>query len=236
MLASWPPAVGGEAPGEVFITRASLTEERSTAPDPAETVIAHIGDSITATSYLPFDRRIDALLNAACLKDFPGRRIRNINLEVDGEYIGEFLDTGRYQSAIKEHLAKIDIAVIQYGSNDSRRYDAAEFKKRLGALCDTPAVDYPGIRFVIATGPYIHGADDANLKQYGPFWQAARDLAAARSFPLADVYKAFEARKDHALSIKEGDAHPSAAGVALRAETEFAALRTLLAAPAKAKP
>lgn len=227
--------VGGSAPGEVFITRVSLTEERSTAPDPAETVIVHIGDSITATSYLPFDRRIDVLLNGMCRKEFPDRRIRNINLGVDGEYIGELLDGGRYQSAIKEHLAKIDIAVIQYGSNDSRKYDAAEFRKRLGTLCDRLAADYPGIRFVICTGPYIYGVDYANLKQYAAYWQASRDLATERSLPLADIYKAMEAKKDPALSIKPGDAHPSVAGVQVRAETEFTALRALLAMPAPQK-
>lgn len=227
--------VGGTAPGEVFVTRVSLTEERSTAPDPAETVIVHIGDSLTATSYLPFDQRIDVLLNAMCRKEFPDRRIRNINLGVDGEYVGALLDEGRYQSAIKEHLAKIDIAVIQYGNNDSRKYDAAEFQKRLGMLCDRLAADYAGIRFVICTGPYIHGVDYANTKQYPGYWQASRDLAAARTLPLADIYKAMEARKDSALYIKPGDAHPSALGVQLRAQTEFAALRALLAIPAPSK-
>ena len=201
--------VGGTAPGEVFVTRVSLTEERSTAPDPAETVIVHIGDSITATSYLPFDQRIDVLLNTMCRKEFPHRRIRNINLGVDGEYIGDFIDGGRYQSAVKEHLAKIDIAVIQYGNNDSRKYDAAEFRKRLGTLCDKLAADYPGIRFVIGTGPYIYGNEYANLKQYAAYWQASRDLAAERSLPLADIYKALEARKDPSLAIKPGDAHPA---------------------------
>ena len=229
-------SVGGDAPGEVFVTRVSLTEERSTAPDPAETVIAHIGDSITATSYLPFDRRIDVLLDAMCLKECPARRIRNINLGVDGESVIELLDSGRYQSAIKEHLAKIDIAVIQYGANDRRKYGAVEFKKRLGAFCDKLAADYPGIRFVIGTGPYMHGVDDSIMKQYAPYWQASRDLAAERSFPLADVYKAFEAQHDIALTIKPGDIHPSVAGVQLRAQTEFAALRVLLAAPAQHKP
>jgi lysophospholipase L1-like esterase len=228
--------VGGEASGEVFVSRAALTEERSTAPDPAETVIAHIGDSITATSYLPFDRRIDVLLDAMCLKEFPARRICNINFGVDGESVIELLDSGRYQSAMKEHLAKIDIAVIQYGANDRRKYDAVEFKKRLGAFCDKLAADYPGIRFVIGTGPYMHGVDDSILKQYAPYWQASRDLAAERSLPLADVYKAFEAQHDIALTRKPGDIHPSVSGVQVRAECEFAALRVLLAAPTQHNP
>ncbi|MFC1582037.1 SGNH/GDSL hydrolase family protein [Planctomycetota bacterium] len=220
--------LAGKAPGAYYLTAVSMAEAGSAVPDKKETVIVHIGDSVTITSYLPFSQRVDALLQARLEKELPKKKFRNINLGVDGEWIGALLDTGRYEAVMKDNLKKIDIAIIRYGANDRRKYDVTEFKKKYNMLCDNLERDYPGIKITIGTGPYIHGSGDANKNQYGPYWRAGREVARERKYPVADIYKAFEKEATEATAIKKGDAHPSADGVGLVAETEYAVLKKLL--------
>ncbi len=221
----------GKAPGEYRFTEASLVEVGSSMPARDVTVIAHIGDSITITSYLPFSERVDAVLQGMIEKALPGRKVRNLNLGVDGEWIGQLLDTGRYDSVVKENYRQIDIAVIRYGANDQRKYSKEEFKKRLAILCGNLERDFAGVRIVIGTGPYIHGSTWNNEKQYGPYWQAARDVAADRGYPVADIYKRFEKEATEKTARKKRDAHPGAFGVRLVAEEEFAIISKLLEKP-----
>lgn len=215
-------------PMEYTLTGVKLEELQSTKPDGKEFVIGHIGDSFTATSYLPFDDRIDRVLQGLIETKLKGRKIRNLNLGVDGEFLQDLVETGRYEKAIHQQFAHFDLLIIRYGANDRRKYDTAEFTKRLGALCDTLEKDYPGVKIVIGAGLYLKGADDINKKQYGPYWQACREFAAARKYPLADVYAAFEKANADDLTRGPADMHPSAKGVKLTAETEFAVIEPLL--------
>ncbi|HHN46010.1 MAG TPA: hypothetical protein ENN09_01090 [Planctomycetes bacterium] len=222
--------LSGETPGEFHVAAISLLEAGSSAPSPDETVIVHLGDSITITSYLSFQQRVEALLQAKLAGAFPAKKIRNVNLGVDGEFLGEMLDSGRYDKVIRENYKKIDVAVIRYGANDRRMYSVDRFKELLGALCDNLVGDYPGIIIVIGTGPYIHGSENANRHQYGPYWQAASEFAAARNYPLVEIYKRFEAEASEKTAVKKGDAHPSAYGVSVMADAEFEVLSKLLRA------
>jgi len=215
-------------PGEYYISNVSLKEIRSTKPEEKEVVIGHLGDSITITSYLPFGKRVDGLLNTMCLNLFPDKRIRNVNLGVDGEFIKGLLDSGRYDRAIKAQYSKFDVVVIRYGANDRKQYSLDEFKKLLGTLCDRLEKDYPGVTIVMGTGPYIHKSDSANKTEYGPFWQAGRDFAKERKYALVDVYARFEKEASEATAVKPGDAHPSVLGVNLTADEEFKILQPII--------
>ena len=220
--------LGDGGPGEYYVSSVSLTEIASTKPEEKEIVIAHLGDSITITSYLPFGKRVDGLLNNMCEIAFPGKRIRNVNLGVDGEFIKGLLDSGRYDRAIKAQYSKFDVVIIRYGANDRKQYSLDEFHKLLGVLCDKLQQDYPGVTIVMGTGPYIHKSDSANKTEYGPFWQAARDFAKERKYALVDIYARFEKEASEATAVKPGDAHPSELGVKLVADEEFKILQPIL--------
>jgi len=222
----------GDQPGTYCFKRASLTEVASTKADKSEVVIAHLGDSITITSYLPFSQRIDAVLAPHISKAFPALKVRQLNLGVDGESAKVLLDTGRYNKALKENYDRLDIAIIRYGSNDSRLPDGGGpegFRKQLARLCDALQRDYPGITLILGTGPCLHNADAVNTK-YAPYWQAVRDLAKERAYAVADVYRSFEKEASLKTAKAEGDMHPSPYGVKLAADVEFAALEKILKA------
>ncbi|MBA3709020.1 MAG: SGNH/GDSL hydrolase family protein [Planctomycetes bacterium] len=219
----------GEEPGEYAFRSLSLIELGSSKPDPKHLVLAHLGDSITITSYLPFSKRVDALLAPMLAKAFPKRDIRQMNLATDGESIAELFDTKRYEKVIKSNYQKIDIAVIRYGANDSRAFPPAEFKKKVVLLCEALEKDYPGIRIVLGTGPWVKDSADIN-KQYGGHWQVLRDVAAERKYPLAEITKRFEQEASSATGRSPSDMHPSPLGVTLVADAEFAVLKPLLEA------
>jgi len=225
----------GKSPGEARVKDLSLVEVGPSNPDRDETVIAHLGDSITITSYLPFDQRVDRVLQAMIEKRLPNMKTRQLNLGVDGEWLGALLDTGRYAKAVKENYPKIDVVFIRYGGNDTRKYDITEFKKQLGTLSDNLKRDYPGVTIIIGTGPYGHGLDWGNTRQYGPYWQAAREFAKERNYPLVDIYARFEKEASFDTARQPKDLHPSALGVRLIAEEEFEVLKTVLA-PAREIP
>jgi lysophospholipase L1-like esterase len=217
----------GEQPGAYYVSSVSLTEIKSSVPEKDELVIAHIGDSVTATSYLPFLKRIDALLASAIAKDFPDLKVRNLNFGADGEYAKLLIDSGRYQKALKDNYQKIDIAVIRYGGNDVVfNVPMAETKKYMNQLCDNLEKDYPGIKILIGTGPYIEKSDQN--KRYSPLWEMGRELAQQRKYPLIDIYKRFEQEHSAKTAKADGDMHPSAFGVSLAAEEEYKALKPLL--------
>ena len=219
----------GEQPGTYYVTKVSLMEAGSSKPDKEELVLAHLGDSLTSTSYLPFSQRVDAVLGGLIAQSFPALKIRQLNLGADGEYVKELFDTRRYESALKGAYAKIDLAIIRYGSNDSRQGSADEFKKQLSLLCDALQRDYPGIAIILGTGAYLHGNDEVN-KQYGAYWQAARDLAKERNYPVADIFNRFQTEASPKTARAPGDMHPSPYGVKLAAEAEFAVLAKILEA------
>ena len=219
----------GDQPGSYSFSSISLTEIGSTAPaaEKDEVIVAHIGDSITITSYLPFSKRIDALLAASIARDFPALKVRNLNFGADGEYAKLLIESGRYQKALKENYKKIDIAIIRYGANDRvHNIPMDETKKYMNLLCDNLEKDYPGIRILIGTGPYFDKSDQNS--RYIPLWDMDRELAQKRKYPLIDIYARFEQEHSTATARAEGDMHPSAHGVSLAAEEEYKALKPLL--------
>ena len=220
--------------GEFTLQSVSLTELSSSKPAKDEVIVAHLGDSITITSYLPFHRRVDRRLDAMTRVELPAAKARHINWGADGEYVKDFLDSGRYRKTVKENFERIDVAFIRYGANDSRNGTADDFKTQLGRLCDALQRDYPGIVIVIGTGPYVLKQDYINTRQYGPCWQASRDLAKEKGFRLADVYARFEKEQSPDLCRKPGDMHPSARGVEVMADEMFKTLKEVLAARAPA--
>ena len=222
----------GTAPGSYFVSAVALTELGPSLPAPDELVIAHIGDSITITSYLPFSQRVDSQLDLRIRKAFPALKTRQVNLGADGEWASELFETRRYEKAIRGQNQRIDIAIVRYGGNDSRKYSAKEFKRHLGVLCDALQKDYPAVQIVLGDGPFMFKSDDVN-RQYAAYWQAERDLAAERKYPLADVYKRFEKAASVAVYRAENDMHPGVQGVALCADALFAALEPLLKARSK---
>jgi lysophospholipase L1-like esterase len=153
--------------------------------------------------------------------------VRHINYGVDGEYVKELLETKRYQKVVKENLPRVDVVVIRYGANDSRRGTGDDFKTQLATLCEHIRRDYPHAQVVLGTGPYLHGNKDVN-KKYGPYWQAARDLAREQNLPLVDVYQAMEKAAAGNLTRGPGDMHPSPQGVEVAAEAVFKVLKDLL--------
>ncbi|MFB3891945.1 MAG: SGNH/GDSL hydrolase family protein [Phycisphaerae bacterium] len=222
-----PKEIGGYT-----ITAVSLTEAGSSRPAEDETVILHLGDSFSAGIYLPTEERLHTLLQDMLVKALPGRKVRQINLAADGEYIKELLAGNRYRKVLAENYPRVDIAVIRHGANDSRFGTPEDFKKQLAALCDALVKDYPGVKIILSTGTYLKGNEDVNKKQYGPYWQATRDLAKERSLPLVDVYARFEKEQSDKLTRRPGDMHPSALGVRLMAEEEFSVVKALLATAA----
>ena len=86
--------------------------------DNAEVVIVHFGDSTCITSYLPAEQRVEAVLNDRLSKSYRNRRIISHNVAAGGDYIRQFLDSGRYKKAVKDRIPHIDIALIRYGHND----------------------------------------------------------------------------------------------------------------------
>ena len=218
----------GKAPGEFHVKNVSLTAIGTSKPRKDETVVVHLGDSITITSYLPFHQRVDRVLQALIEKHLPGIRTRQINLGVDGEWIGALLDTGRYTKVVKENYPKIDVVFIRYGANDTRKYDVDEFRKQLGKLCDNLKHDYPDVTLIIGTGPYGHGLNWGNTRQYGPYWQAGRDVAKERNCPLVDIYARLQKEATFDTARKPKDLHPSPLGVRLIAQAEFDVLKHVI--------
>ena len=217
----------GKDPGSYLVSHVSMTEERSAKPDKTETVILHLGDSITITSYLPFSQRTDAILTKMIAEKFPKLNVRNINAGVDGEALTDLM-AERYKHAIKEQYEKIDIVFIRYGANDRKRYATDVFKKHLATLCDTLEKDYPGVKIILGPGPFLADAEKSQKAQMESFWQASREFAAERKYPLAEVFRRTESVNSAELTIGPGDIHPSAAGVKLAAAAEFEALEPLL--------
>ena len=104
--------------GSYTISSISLTEIGSSKPAADETIVLHIGDSITASIYLPFEQRVDALLRDMLAKEMPARKIRQINIGADGEFVKDLLTTDRYKKVVKENYELVDVAIIRYGAND----------------------------------------------------------------------------------------------------------------------
>jgi lysophospholipase L1-like esterase len=170
-----------------------------------EVVVAHFGDSTCATIYLPVEQRIDAVLNAKLSEKYKNQKIRNINVGLDGDFIRQFIDKGRYEKVKAQH-PKIDIALIRYGMNDWKKVPnpnqvkkADDFRKNLEELCDRLQKDYPGISIVLETNTYQclkHAGDGWMNNHWNLYWQEARELARDRKYPLVDVHAQYKKEID----------------------------------------
>ena len=82
---------------------------------------------------------------------------------------------------------------------------------------------------MLGTGTFLYKSDDVN-KRYGPYWQAIRDLAAERKYPLAEIALKFEVEKSFKAVRSEGDMHPSAYGVQLATDVVYDILKKIVSA------
>jgi lysophospholipase L1-like esterase len=220
----------GKDAGEYTVNRVSLTEVGSAVPGDNEKIVLYLGDSFTNGSYLPFEQRVDAGVREILSKEKVGP-YRQISLAADGEYVKDLLNSNRYQKVVKENLARVDVAIIRYGGNDSRYGTPDDFRKQLSLLCDKLTADYPKVKFIMGTGTYLKGNDYVNTKQYGAYWNATREFAAERQLPVSDMYAAFEKAQSDKLTRNSDDMHPSAEGTRLMAETIARELIPLLKTP-----
>ncbi len=162
--------------------------------------------------------RLEAQLAARLREAYPQGEWTVVNEARGGEWIGpgtqqsgtvepllESETTGRYFE-VRERVARADVVVVAYGGNDSKCYPPTTFGKRLAALCDRLARDYPGVRIVLATGMYLDypahadrywrdppqvpgwksGSTSRN-EYFAPYFDAARALARERGYGLADM-------------------------------------------------
>ena len=130
----------------------------STASRPiekAEVVIVHFGDSTCITSYLPKEQRVEAVLNDRLSAFYENQRIVSHNVAAGGDYIRQFLDSGRYKKAVKDRIPHIDIALIRYGHNDQKHCEPVDFQRHLEELCDLLVTDYPGVQIVLETNTWV---------------------------------------------------------------------------------
>jgi lysophospholipase L1-like esterase len=154
-------------------------------------VVAHFGDSTCSTDYLWHWQRVDAVLNAKLRAHYPEQHIASYNLCRSGEFIREFLESGRYDRDVRQRLARIDVALVRYGQNDLKYYSTDEFRRYLEELCDRIAADYPGVHLVLETNTYVdpaHGGIQTRNAKYDRYWDVLRAVAAARGYPLVDVF------------------------------------------------
>ena len=165
--------------------------------DKAEVVIVHVGDSTCITSYLPNEERVEAVLNDR-LSDFYGdQRTISHNVAAGGDYIRQFLDSGRYRKVVKDRIPHIDIALIRYGHNDQKHCEPLEFKRHLEEFCDLLATDYLGVQIVLETNTWVdpkhHAADpETSVKlneRMNVVWDVVRQLAKERKYPLVEIYE-----------------------------------------------
>lgn len=161
-----------------------------------EVVIVHFGDSTCITSYLPTER-VEAVLNDRLTNFYREPRIVSHNVAAGGDYIRQFLDSGRYKKAAKDKIPHIDIALIRYGHNDQKHCEPVVFKWHLAEFCDLLAKDYPGVQIVLETNTWVdprhHAVDpETSVKlneRMNAVWDVVRQLAKKRKYPLVEIYE-----------------------------------------------
>ena len=82
--------------------------------DKGEVVIVHFGDSTCITSYLPQEQRVESVLNDRLSNFYGDQRIVSYNVAAGGDYIRQFLDSGRYRKVVTDRIPNIDIALVRY--------------------------------------------------------------------------------------------------------------------------
>jgi lysophospholipase L1-like esterase len=176
----------------------TATDSTASRPmDKAEVVIVHFGDSTCITSYLPAEQRVEAVLNDRLSNFYRNQKTVSHNVAAGGDYIRQFLDSGRYKKAVKDRIPHIDIALIRYGHNDQKHCEPVEFKRHLEEFCDLLAEDYPGVQIVLETNMWVdpkhHAADpEASVKlneRMNAVWDVVRQVAEEGKYPLVEIYE-----------------------------------------------
>jgi len=120
-----------------------------------DVVIVHFGDSTCITGYLPESQRVEAVLNDRLSAFYKHQRIVSHNVAAGGDYIRQFLDSGRYEKVVKDKIPHIDIALIRYGHNDQKHCEPPDFNRHLEEFCDLLRKDYPGIPIILETNTWV---------------------------------------------------------------------------------
>ncbi len=221
--------------GRAFIVAAAIVTAWGGGSRAGETVIVHLGDSITSTIYLKPDEKIDAVLQKDLAAAYPKAKFSNVNIARDGEWVEAFMKN-RYDKVLRAKVKRADVFIIRYGTNDTQRdKKPPAFTRDLRSLIAKLKADYPGCSIVLGTGPHIKKLEWCNVHQYGPNWKAIRDLGKADSIPVVDIYARFEAEhKKPGVVLGKGDSpkdiHPNAKGVEITAEEVMKVLVPVLAA------
>lgn len=157
--------------------------------------LAFLGDSITDSTYLPAEQRLDQVMQKKLKELYPKQKLECHNVAKSGGTIPKCMaEGGVYDTKVKT-LHEIDVCLIQFGGNDEDICTPEEFKKNLEGLCDRVLADYPGVKIVLCTSTTNksrewweeHGMDAAepiNAKYYAK----TRDLAKERGYPLLDIH------------------------------------------------
>jgi hypothetical protein len=162
-----------------------------------EVVIVHFGDSTCITGYLPERQRVEAVLNLRLSAFYKQQKIVSHNVAAGGDYIRQFLDSGRYKKVVKDKIPHIDIALIRYGHNDQKHCEPPDFKRHLEEFCALLRKDYPGIQIVLETNTWVDpehysGDPDATMRfneRMDSVWAVVRQVAGERKYPLVEVYE-----------------------------------------------
>jgi lysophospholipase L1-like esterase len=185
-------------PALVLSLRASelpaAASNASRPKDRADVVIVHFGDSTCITSYLPKEQRVEAVFRERLAAFYKNQNVVSHNVAAGGDYIRQFLDSGRYKKAVKDRIPHIDLALIRYGHNDQKHCEPVEFKRHLEEFCGLLAEDYPGVQIILETNTWVdpkHHAVDSNAsvklnERMNTVWAVVRKVAEKRKYPLVE--------------------------------------------------
>ena len=168
-------------------------EARREKPSLADSCcIALIGDCTVACTYYPPSNRPENHLLLRLRRAFPDQPCRVFNLARDGECAADFLIPQRMKASLSP-LSRLDVAFLRYGINDRKRYGISACIEHLETLCCELRGRYPAITLVIETGIWVDYPDhylwDRNSR-LAPLYNAIRDFAHGRGFPVVDIFGA----------------------------------------------
>ena len=130
-------------------------------------------------------------LEAACSIAYLGGR----NFGEAGATAGEFIERGGV-GAMKAALPRVDVAFLRYGIADRKAEGIPKTIENIGALCERLEETFDGVTIILETDMWVdyptHYIWDRNPK-LAPLYERVRELAAARGYPLVDIFANVEA-------------------------------------------
>lgn len=156
------------------------------------TRVALFGGSSSATTYLADADKHQSVLQRELIAAYPGQAIEVFNFADNGEFIGRYLTTGTYEKHRESMQGKgLDLAILRFGINDSKRFKTDEFAEQLKTFIKTLSADFPGVAVIIENGFYIdypaHYSSDRN-KALNPYWAVSKAVAEQLQLPFSDLY------------------------------------------------